>query len=59
MAGRPIKIVEQGTTRPGAIVTGSLIRVELDIAQDLVGQASTIELECGPDVLVIAIAAAD
>jgi hypothetical protein len=59
IAGRPINIVEQGTTRPGPIGAGTLIRVELDIAPDLVVQASTIELECGLDVLVVAVAVAD
>jgi Ca-activated chloride channel family protein len=59
IVGRTVKIVEHGTTRPGPIVAGSLIRVELDIAPELVVRASTIELECGADVLVITIAAVD
>jgi hypothetical protein len=59
IVGRAVKIVEHGTTRPGPIVAGSLIRVELDIAPELVVPASTIEFECGADVLVVTIVAVD
>ena len=52
-------IVEHGTTRPGPIVAGSLIRVEVADTPDNVERAGTIELECGDSVLVVALDVAD
>jgi hypothetical protein len=55
IVNRRFDIVEHGTTRPGPIVAGSLIRMEVAVAPDNVQRAGTIELECGDSVLVVAL----
>jgi uncharacterized protein with von Willebrand factor type A (vWA) domain len=53
VGGRTVGVIGQGTTRPGALVAGSLARVELADAPDRVRTAGHIELGCVDRVLVV------
>jgi hypothetical protein len=59
VAGRSVAVVETGTTRPGPIATASLVRVEVVAGLDDVRRASSLEIECGDTVLMIALATAE
>jgi hypothetical protein len=53
VAGRTVTVVQTGTTRPGPIAAGSLLRVELDAAADDIRRADGIEIRCGDRVLIV------
>jgi hypothetical protein len=54
VAGRTIDVAEQGTTRPGPVVAGSLLRVELSATPE-VARSSRVEIGSGDRVLIIAL----
>jgi hypothetical protein len=51
--GRKIDILEGGTTRPGAIGAGMLLRVELATTPEKIQGHEVIEIECGGRVLLV------
>ncbi len=59
LADRTVDIVEQGTTRPGPVVAGSLLRVELSAAPEAVARSRSVQIGSGDSVLIIALEEAD
>ena len=59
LADRTVDIVEQGTTRPGPVVAGSLLRVELSAAPEAVARSRSVQIGSGDSVLIIALDEAD
>jgi hypothetical protein len=57
VAERTVAIVEKGTTRPGLLVAGSLVRVELSADPKDIARAGEVEMRSGDDLLVIALGA--
>jgi hypothetical protein len=55
VADRTVSIVEQGTTRSGPVVAGSLLRLELAAALDDVAGAGSVAIQCGDSMLVVAL----
>jgi len=55
IAGRTVDVVEEGTTRPGPVVTGSLVRVTLSTHAEDVAQSTAVEIRSGDNVLIVAI----
>jgi hypothetical protein len=56
--GRSVTVVDTGTTRPGWVSAGSLVRLELAATADEIRRAKTIEIGCGGRVLIVAVDAA-
>jgi hypothetical protein len=56
---RHVTVVEEGTTRPGPIAVGSLVRLELSAPAAHVAAPDNIVIDCGDAVLVVALDAAD
>jgi Ca-activated chloride channel family protein len=56
---RQVTVVEQGTTRPGPIVVGSVVRLELSPASPHIAPPNTIRIESGDAVLEVALDEAD
>lgn len=52
---RTVSLVKHGTTQPGPIVAGSLVRVELTAVLDDIARAGKVEIGCGDSVLVVAL----
>jgi hypothetical protein len=57
VAERIVAIVEKGTTRPGLLVAGSLVHVELSADPKDIARAGEVEMRSGDDLLVIALGA--
>jgi Ca-activated chloride channel homolog len=53
VANRSVDIVESGTTRPGEIAAGSLVRVELATAGDEVVRSGQVEIQNGHTMLSV------
>jgi Ca-activated chloride channel family protein len=56
--GRTVSIVPTGTTRPGPIAAGSLLRVELSAAADEIRSADRIEIACGDKAVIVTLVSA-
>jgi Ca-activated chloride channel family protein len=57
LAGRMVGIVERGTTRPGTIPAGSLLRIEVAASPEEVASAAMVELGSGDCLIAISLAA--
>jgi len=58
-AGRTVDVVGDGTTRPGRIMPGSIVRIELAAAPEHVAQAQEVEMITGKVTLLVALESAD
>jgi hypothetical protein len=53
VANRSVDIVESGTTHPGEIAAGSLVRVELSATADDITRSGQFEFQNGPTTLAV------
>ena len=55
VGGQHVTVVEQGTTRPGPIVVGSLVRLELSATSAQISRSNELEIPSEDTVLVVAL----
>jgi Ca-activated chloride channel family protein len=59
VAGQNVTVVELGTSRPGPIAVGSLVRLELSATLAQIGRPTNLEIPSDEAVLVVALDGAD
>jgi hypothetical protein len=59
LGGQHVTVIEQGTTRPGPIMVGSLVRLELSATPAQIARANYLEISSHDAVLVVALEGAD
>lgn len=50
---RSVEVLESGTTKPGPIKGGTLVRVELAVAPDEIRGQGPVEIQCGARILLV------